>query len=336
MKIAYQNLIHVSVIGMVLLLASAVSAEVVETINKTFEVTGRSSLRVRNVDGRTRIVSRVGSTVEVVATKEVNGAKNAADAKKAADRVEVRIEQFGNAIEVSVKYPKWGINFTSHPSVAVNFEISAPSESDIEASMVDGELEVQGFAGKIGLSAVDGATTASEVSGEVSISAVDGDIRAFKVSGTTEISLVDGDLFLESSSGRLSVHSIDGEIRVKDFQGDLESKSGDADQYLEGVFQSVNARSSDGDLEIRARSGSAVQNDWNISTSDGDLQLFLPTAFPANLEVKTGDGKINTSFPIEVSGRISERSVTGKISGGGNLLAIQTRDGDLTISQIPQ
>lgn len=336
-KIAYENVIHVSVIGMVLLLASAVSAEVVDTIKKTFEVTGRPSLRVRNVDGRTHIQSKIGSTVEVVATKEVNGAKNVVDAKKAADRVEVRIEQIGNAIEMSVEYPKWGIiNLATHPSVMVHFEITAPSESDVDASVVDGDLEVQGFQGKIDLSAVDGNTNAADLSGEVSILAVDGDVRAIKVSGTTEISLVDGDLFSESFSGRLSVHSVDGEIRVKDFHGDVESKSGDGDQYLEGVFQSVNVRSTDADVEIRARSGSTVQSEWNIHTSDGDLQLYLPTPFPANVELKTGDGKINTSFPIEVSGRISESSVIGKMNGGGNLVTIQTRDGSLTISQIPQ
>jgi hypothetical protein len=129
------------------------------------------------------------------------------------------------------------------------------------------------------------------------------------------------------------MRTVDGEMRLKNFQGDLETKSTDGDQFLEGIFHSVNSRLSDGDLEIRAQSGSTAEHDWNLHSSDGDLSIYLPSPFPANVAIKTGDGKINTSFPIEISGRISHSSVTGKMNSGGNLLSIESHDGDITISQ---
>jgi DUF4097 and DUF4098 domain-containing protein YvlB len=315
---------------------SVLHAEVVDTIHKVFDLSGRPTLRIRNVDGRTRILPKEGSTVEVTVTKEVPKAKSVADAKKAADRVEILLEQVGNTIEITAKYPKWDgglISIGSGNSALANFEIYAPPECDIDASMVDGEMEAQGFSGKIDLSTVDGDMTVSNLSGNIEISAVDGDIHCANLSGTSAVSLIDGDISCEGSSGRLSMKAVDGEIRLKDFQGELETKSGDGDQFLDGVFESLSSKTTDGDVEIRARSGSVANTDWTIRSSDGDLSLYLPTPFPANVMLRTGDGKINTTLPIEISGRISERNLTGKMNGGGHLLSIETRDGEITISQ---
>jgi len=326
-------LVLISLVGFSLPLLAA--SEITDSYNKIFQVDGRPSLIIKNVDGRTRILAKEGAGIQVQVTKEVHDAKDSAEAKKAADRVEVRLEQVGNRIEIAVRYPKSFsvVLFGSRPSVLVHFEVTAPSASDITASMVDGEMETRGFNGKIDLSSVDGDTEVSELSGQISISATDGDIHATHLSGNAEVSLVDGDFTSEECTGHLSMRSIDGNMHVKDFQGSVEAKSGDGDLNLEGVFQSLNSRTTDGNMEIRARSGSTTQNNWSIHSGDGDLVVYLPNPFPANVDLKTGDGKIVTSFPIEISGRISERNVSGKMNGGGNLLAIETRDGDITIMQ---
>lgn len=313
------------------------ASEVTDSYNKSFQVEGRSTLTVKNGDGRTRIVAKEGSMVEVQVTKEVSGAKDMAATKKAADQVAVLLEQVGGRIEISVKYPKKIGNFLGlGPNVLVNFEITAPPTSDVTASMVDGDLEVAGFNGEVRLSGVDGDTTASQLSGEIHISGVDGNIHATGLSGRSEISVVDGDVTSEDCSGQLSIRSVDGKMQLERFQGVLETKSGDGDASLDGVFQSLNVRTSDGDLEIHARQGSAVQENWSIHSSDGNLQISLPNPFPANVDLKASDGKIITTFPIEVSGRISDRSVSGKMNGGGNLLSIETGDGNITISQTSQ
>jgi Toastrack DUF4097 len=308
-------LVLISLVGFSLPLLAA--SEITDSYNKIFQVDGRPSLIIKNVDGRTRILAKEGAGIQVQVTKEVHDAKDSAEAKKAADRVEVRLEQVGNRIEIAVRYPKSFsvVLFGSRPSVLVHFEVTAPSASDITASMVDGEMETRRF------------------NGQISISATDGDIHATHLSGNAEVSLVDGDFTSEECTGHLSMRSIDGNMHVKDFQGSVEAKSGDGDLNLEGVFQSLNSRTTDGNMEIRARSGSTTQNNWSIHSGDGDLVVYLPNPFPANVDLKTGDGKIVTSFPIEISGRISERNVSGKMNGGGNLLAIETRDGDITIMQ---
>lgn len=335
----FRNLL---VLGFLILVSTVMwlgASEVTDSYSKAFQVEGRPSLMIKNVDGRTRLLAKEGSTVEVKVTKEVQGAKNVTEAKKAADRVEVRLEQIGNRIEIAAKYPKGFSDFIvigSRPSVLVHFEITAPPSSDITASMVDGEFEVRGFNGKIGLSGVDGDTTASELSGEIKISAVDGDINATHLSGKSEISMTDGNIVSEECTGQLTVRSADGKTQVKDFQGMLEAKSGDGDLFLEGVFQTLNSRTVDGDVDIHVRSGSTVQNTWTIHNGDGNLNLYLPNPFPADVRIKTSDGKIATNFPIEISGRISERNVSGKMNGGGNIFTIETTDGNISISQTPQ
>src|SRR5262245_20350091 len=148
------------------------ASEVADSYTKTFQVNGRPTLNIKNADGRTQITAKEGSTVEIQVTKEVRGTKNPASAKKAADEVEVILEQTGNRIDVSVKYPKKIFNIGLSPSVNVNFEITSPPASDIAASMADGQMDVEGFDGTIGLKGVDGDTTASKLSGDVTISGV--------------------------------------------------------------------------------------------------------------------------------------------------------------------
>jgi Toastrack DUF4097 len=312
------------------------ASQVADSYSKTFQVNGRPSLNIKNVDGRTRITAKEGSTVEIQVTKEVRGTKDPASAKKAADEVEVKLEQTGNRIDVSVKYPRKIFNIGLGPSVMVNFEITSPAASDIAASMVDGQMDVEGFDGKIGITGVDGKTTAANLSGDVTIKGVDGDISATALSGRMDISVVDGDINSDACKGQLNMRSTDGKMHLKDFQGTLETKSGDGNTYLDGVFEAINARTSDGTMEIHARPGSVTKSNWSIHSSDGNLLIFLPNPFPANVELRAGDGKIMTSLPIEVSGRISDRSISGKMNGGGNLLEIEANDGDITISQTPQ
>jgi len=268
--------------------------DTVETIDRSFTVDGTPELFVRNVDGRTTLDAHEGAEVRVRAIKRVTRASSEADAKEAADEVEVRIEQIGDRIEVEARYPRrsfWGRG----PRVLVDFEISAPRLSDVDAKSVDGPLEAAGF------------------EGELRFETVDGDLRAEACTGRISAEAVDGDLLLDQVEGTVEAHAVDGEMRI------------------DGILGALRAESTDGDITVRVRPSSTMEDDWSIRTTDGSIQLVLPDGFAADLNVRAGDGEIEIDHPVTITGKLSRHSFRGPLNGGAYELMLRSSDGDIEI-----
>ncbi|MCI0614267.1 DUF4097 domain-containing protein [bacterium] len=304
---------------------------VVDRISKSFNVQGRSKLVVQNDDGRTTIQANTANEVRIEVTKEVFHARDEAEAKKEADRVQVTLEQVGDRIEVRTVRPNWTFDFGGRPQVEVNYQIFAPAESDVSTKTSDGPVEVIGIHGNLQISSSDGDITFSDCDGDIDIQSGDGDIHASKSTGGMQISFRDGDLTASELSGKLVLKSSDGDVSVNGFQGKMDASSRDGKVDLNGVFTSLAAKSSDGDVDITIQPGSVMQQDWGLSSRDGDIQVRLPDDFAADLSVRARDGKINTTVPVSVIGSLSENQLSGKLNGGGYLLDIKTSDGDIQI-----
>ena len=70
-----------------------------------------------------------------------------------------------------------------------------------------------------------------------------------------------------------------------------------------------------------------MSNNWSIRTGDGNVTLQLPRDFQANLELHTGDGHIDTDFPIVSSGKINRSNVHAKLNGGEHVSHTIAPDG---------
>ena len=68
-----------------------------------------------------------------------------------------------------------------------------------------------------------------------------------------------------------------------------------------------------------------------LKSGDGNLSLRVPGGFRANLEARTGDGRITVDFPVTVSGSFDEKSMSAKINGGGPTVSMITGDGSIRV-----
>ena len=84
----------------------------------------------------------------------------------------------------------------------------------------------------------------------------------------------------------------------------------------------------DGSIVYRAEPGAIMSDDWDISTGDGSVALYLPAAFSAELDAHTGDGAIRNELEIAGAARNSDdrdkRTLRGRIGEGGRRLRVQT------------
>ena len=264
------------------------SGKVVDTIERSFSISGRPTLVSRNVDGQTRITAGSVPTIQVKAVKEVIRATNDDEGRKAAEKIEVRIEQIGNRVEVEVRQPREVFSLWWNVRVRVYLDIVAPAASDLDVSSVDGAVVVEGFKGRLDISTVDGSLTA------------------------------------HACSGQLKARTVDGALQIDGGQGEIDTQTTDGAQSIEGEFESVATHSTDGSIEVRALSGSRMTRDWSIRTTDGSIRLHLPEGFSANLEAVAGDGRISSDHPVTVNGTTSEHKLFGKMNSGGNTLHLQS------------
>ena len=152
-------------------------------------------------------------------------------------------------------------------------------------------------------------------SAKVNLRSADGNVTTKGLEGEFDFTTGDGRLELEDMDGSLRAHTSDGSVRVS------------------GRFDALELRTSDGRAEVEARPGSQLQSPWEVSSSDGSVNLKVPADLAADVELHTSDGRISTDIPIVVEGSFSSHDLHGKMNGGGNRLTVHTSDGSITLDK---
>jgi DUF4097 and DUF4098 domain-containing protein YvlB len=221
--------------------------------------------------------------------------------REAIESVKVTAEQKGNTIELEVKGPRSesfrGIGF--HRATTARLIVSLPRRSDVRARSGDGTIRIERVNGRIELRTGDGGIRANDISGEITLNTSDGTIT------------VDG------AEGRLDLDTGDGGVNVT------------------GKLTSVRLHTGDGSIVYRAEAGTGIEEQWDISTGDGSVSLFLPRDLDAEMDVHTGDGTIRNELDVAAGtgGEVSRRTIRGRLNGGGKTIRVRTGDGTIRIRE---
>jgi DUF4097 and DUF4098 domain-containing protein YvlB len=219
--------------------------------------------------------------------------------RESIDALEVKTSQDGNTVEVEVKQPRRE-SFTGigiHPSASARLIVSVPRRANVSARSGDGSIQID------------------RVNGLIELNTGDGSIRAGRVAGD------------------LKLHTGDGSVTVEDADGRLDIDTGDGSVTVGGKLTAVRLHTGDGSIVYRAQAGTAMTEDWEITTGDGGVSLYLPADFGAELDAHTGDGTIRNDLSLEGggTGEVSRRTVRGRIGAGGRQLRIRTGDGSIRL-----
>jgi hypothetical protein len=220
--------------------------------------------------------------------------------REAVDALVVKSSQDGDTIEVEVQKPPdasfrvMGIGLSSTARLIVWL----PRRADVRARSGDGSIAID------------------RVSGRVELHTGDGSIRGEDISGELHLTTGDGSITLDGAEGRLTLDTGDGGVNVS------------------GNLNSVRLHTGDGSIVYRAQPGTAMAEDWDITTGDGGVSLYLPPDFGAEIDAHTGDGAIRNDLEIGSGGTAettSRRTVRGRLGGGGRQLRIRTGDGSIRL-----
>lgn len=219
--------------------------------------------------------------------------------REAVEGVVVKASQNGDTIDVEVPKPAGGslrvIGMIINPTARLT--VWLPKRADLRARSGDGSI------------------TLERVSGRIDLHTGDGSIRANDISGDLTMTTGDGSITVDGAEGRLTLDTGDGGVNVT------------------GNLAGVRLHTGDGSIVYRAQPGTSMSEDWDITTGDGGVSLYLPAAFGAELDAHTGDGAIRNELEVSSSGsaEVSRRTVRGRIGGGGRQLRIRTGDGSIRL-----
>jgi DUF4097 and DUF4098 domain-containing protein YvlB len=221
--------------------------------------------------------------------------------REVVDGLEIKSSQEGNRIELEVKRPRTESfsGFGFHQSASARLIVSVPRDVNIVARSGDGSIVIERVSGRLELRTGDGSIRASDVSGELILDTGDGSVT------------VDG------ARGLLDVDTGDGGVNVT------------------GRLTSVKLHTGDGSIVYRAEPGSEMSDNWEITTGDGSVSLYLPAGFGADLDAHTGDGTIRND--LDVVGSVEDgteekrRTLRGRLGGGGKQIRVRTGDGTIRL-----
>lgn len=128
----------------------------------------------------------------------------------------------------------------------------------------------------------------------------------------------------------LTVNSVDGNIEATGIDTPATLRSVDGDIMYEGVAPEA-LNSVDGTITARITDG-----DWKHSVSmrtvDGDIEVTLPASSNARINGHTIDGKIDSDFPVTITGKWGPQSFHGDIGNGrGEALQLSSVDGSIRL-----
>jgi hypothetical protein len=221
--------------------------------------------------------------------------------REAVEGLIVEVSQRGNRVMLEAKRPRSETlhNFGFHVSTRARLIVSAPQRCDVVARTGDGSIKVGRLNGRLELRTGDGSISASDVGGELILNTGDGSVA------------------VDRAEGRLTLETGDGGVNVT------------------GQLSAVKMHTGDGSIVYRVEPGATMTDDWDISTGDGSVSVYLPASFGAEIDAHTGDGSIRSDLDVleRGSNEESKRTIRGRLGDGGRRLRIRTGDGAITLKE---
>lgn len=138
--------------------------------------------------------------------------------------------------------------------------------------------------------------------------------------GGIRVENVGGAVDAQTSNGPVELHSIGGDARIRTSNGSIRA---------ENIGGECTARTSNSGITIEL--DRAPKNGVRAETSNGGITVRLPGATSARLEADTSNGSVRTDFDLEGNVRESRNHMNGKIGGGGPLIELTTRNGNIGV-----
>ena len=279
----------------------------------------RGKVAVRSDDGRQ---IRIDGTVTVRAG--VGGLTVPSNALELAQRVadHPRIDVADNVVRLRPP-----IDADELRAVTVSYEVRVPRDTRLVIATDSGAVTVNDMAAPvlvttqsstIDLSGINGATEIKTGSGAVKVDRAAGGLRVVTQSST---------ITLRGLSGPLDARTQSGAVRAS-FAGPgaADVETGSSAIQIDGLAGGLAVRTQSGRVDVRGNPTAA----WNVTTGSSVIDVSLEPAARFTLDATSRSSSVHLTG-VAVDGVTAKERVSGTVGGGGPIVRLASRSGQIHI-----
>ncbi|QYR20720.1 DUF4097 domain-containing protein [Paenibacillus sp. sptzw28] len=150
----------------------------------------------------------------------------------------------------------------------------------LKVKVTNGEIALRKLEGPVTAESKNGSILATDIKGNVQLATYNGGVKALRILGDIEGSTLSGNIELEHISGNSDVETKNGEIIIREAEA------------------SIKADTLNGDIAIHS---ATVGGDWDIDSSIGDINLFVPENGDYSVNGSVTFGNVYTDLPLTAS-----------------------------------
>jgi hypothetical protein len=131
----------------------------------------------------------------------------------------------------------------------------------------------------------------------------------------------------------LSVKTHNGGVTVSDVRGQIRFDAHNGGVHLKRVAGDVGGATYNGGIEVELMGSIWDGRQLEVSTYNGGIIVAMPAGYSAHFQAETSSGRIQSDFPITVSGEVRPRQLDTNIGSGGPLIHLTTHNGQVTLKR---
>jgi hypothetical protein len=135
------------------------------------------------------------------------------------------------------------------------------------------------------------------------------------------------DLDLKSYNGGLNIHDVRGQIHFDVHNGGVN---------LKRVGGDVTGATVNGGIQVELAGSMWDGRQLEVSTKNGGVTVAMPQNYSAHLQAETGNGGIQSDFPVTMDTNTRPRKLDHFLGAGGGLIHITTGNGSVRFKKAEQ
>ncbi len=176
-------------------------------------------------------------------------------------------------------------------------------------------------------------------------------IRTIEGLGPTRLRSSNGSIRVERLKGSLDAETSNASVELLNVEGDARVVSSNGHIRAEGLRGSLDGNTSNSGITARLDAGKSIRletsngsvdltlpstfaNDVHVNTSNASITLRMPFEPNARIMAHTNNASITSDFSIRTEGTIGKDRLEGTLGNGGPLIDLGTSNGGIRLSRM--
>jgi DUF4097 and DUF4098 domain-containing protein YvlB len=203
---------------------------------------------------------------------------------------------------------------------------------------VKGDLEVHAEHGAVRGTDVTGRATVETSFDGVTLERVGGDASAHTEHGDVTLTDVHGAADVQASFDDVRLTRITGPATISVQHGAARAEGLDQGARVRASGDEVVLESFRGPIDVEVERASvrlvpagAITAPVKVQATHGGVELEVPTGSRFDLQATAENGQVHSDVPGMTSAQSGSGTLSGALGGGGNLVQLSTKHGDVTL-----